>query len=130
MSSFLSRPSDGDDAAGLLLRWLDQVARGNALSYRADVADWLERHGEPVHRSQSASAQGILLAEGLVDRERALAQAGVTRTDTFDLVALVKSAQESGSAPADADLRSIADSPRSADYAPRLARTLLARRGS
>ena len=128
LEDFLAQPSGGEDAAGLVLRWMDQLSRGQALSYRTDVAAWLQRHGDEAGRSGSASALGIMLAEGVIDRDEALARAGEFRSDTLELVAFLESVGESDRPGDEIDLavlRSVARSPRTGAFAPRLARAVL-----
>jgi hypothetical protein len=82
-----------------------------------------------VRQTRSASAQGILLAEGIVDRRWALDAGGPQLSATLDLVAFFKQTAESGG-PGEFDrtaLASLADHPRSGSFAARLARTILSR---
>lgn len=116
-------------AAAMLIRWCSQWSTGQAPTYGEDVAEWIGSDPSPLRSSVSPSAQGILLAEGLVDRSWARRAIGHRPTDTFALVESLRNAETDAEA-ADAGLRRIALSELEGSFGRRLARSLLEKRGA
>lgn len=114
-------------AAALALRWSRQLAAGETVTYRRDVDVYLERYGDAARSEASASVQGILVAEGLV--ERAAVEPLIAREQhaTLDLVALLRDA---GAGHPDAEGLGRLAAVDSNEFAPRLARTVIARSAS
>lgn len=133
LSEGLSRLADAEEprerAPGLLLRWSRQLARGEPPTYRADLDGWLARAGEDPRTLRSATAQAILLLEGLTDRQSSRRVMGRDRPEMVALVALVRDVAEAGVDPS-AELGRIGEADARYGFAPRLARTILLRRGS
>lgn len=132
LSSRLERLVDDADpevaAAALLIRWTQQLARDAPVTYREDVDALRARHGdELVDHFRSGSLQGILIAEGMADREERAALLPEEHRASLDLVRLLSEAAATGEVDHEA-LEAVASGP-PAQYAPLLARTALGRRG-
>lgn len=130
LAPFASGRPQGEDAPALLLAWMQQIASGDRLTYRGDVNRWLERDGEELRRSESATALGLLLVEERVDRAWVESSLGRRDAPTLELVALVAAIAEAGEQRPDLTPWEafVARHP-PGHFAVRLARTVLERRG-
>lgn len=114
----------------LALRWSEQVASGAPVSWSADVEAWLEQHGDDALATESACGQAILLAQGRSTQADYRERVGFRSPGTVELIAFFKASD--GVAPHLQDLsalESLVASPYPAEFAPRLARSILERRG-
>lgn len=125
----LEAEDPGAHGAALLIRWSQQLALDRPITYREDVDALFARHGDALLKERSASVQGILIAEGRVDRREREAMIPREQRGTLELVRIFHDAAESGTPDLDA-LERLAASPDATEYAPLLVRTALERRST
>jgi hypothetical protein len=113
--------------AGLVLRWSDQLSRGESLTYREDVDKWLACCSEAARSNRAVSTQAILYLEGRTDADWMQQATSGLHPDTVELVRCFKLHAEGEDLNLSC-LSEIANSENVRDFAPRLARTILARR--
>ncbi len=114
--------------AALVLRWSDQMASGDFISWSTDTQRWLQESGELAKSTDSATGQAILVVEGLANPEDFQRRVGIRSPGIRPLIAFFKASN--GLSPAQVpwdDLRKVADSTYAQEFAPRIARTILER---
>lgn len=112
-------------AAALVLRWSRQLASGETVTYGRDVDRYLDLYAETAQGETSASVQGILVAEGLVDRAAVEKLIAREQHATLDLVRLLRDAAVGQGEPGDLDRLAALESHQ---YAPLIARKIVDRR--